>query len=89
MKVAIFSILKDLKVTGQPKKLNHNINTKGKESDAYITPDGKTLYFLPATTLKMVTLIFMFLQREEGGDWGKAKSLGNTININTTRIALI
>ena len=28
-----------------PKKLNSNINSKAFESDAYITPDGKTMYF--------------------------------------------
>ncbi|GAB2968166.1 hypothetical protein GCM10027048_43750 [Hymenobacter coalescens] len=63
-----------------PKKLNGNINSKAFESDAFITPDGLTIYFSTSKFSEDNTLDIYFATRQPGGDWGPAKSLGNQIN---------
>ncbi len=63
-----------------PKKLNSNINSKNFESDAYITPDGKTLYFSTGKYSEDGTLDLYYSNRGADGDWGPAKSLGGAIN---------
>lgn len=65
---------------GAPTKLNSNINSKAYEGDAYITPDGLTLYFSTAKYSEDGNLDLYYSTRTAGGDWGPAKSLGNTIN---------
>jgi len=65
---------------GAPTKLNSNINSKAYEGDAYITPDGLTLYFSTAKYSEDGNLDLYYSTRTTGGDWGPAKSLGNTIN---------
>jgi outer membrane protein OmpA-like peptidoglycan-associated protein len=64
----------------QPKKLNDNINSKAFESDAYITPDGLTIYFSTGKYSEDGTLDIYYATRQSGGDWGPAKSVGNAIN---------
>lgn len=64
----------------QPKKLNGNINSKGFESDAFITPDGLTIYFSTSKYSEDNTLDIYYATRQPGGDWGPAKSVGNQIN---------
>lgn len=63
-----------------PKKLNGNINSKAFESDAFITPDGLTIYFSTSKFSEDNTLDIYFATRQPGGDWGPAKSIGNQIN---------
>ena len=63
-----------------PRKLNSNINSKQYEGDAYITPDGLTLYFSTGKYSEDGTLDLYYATRQPGGDWGTAKSLGNAIN---------
>ncbi|MBK0402101.1 PD40 domain-containing protein [Adhaeribacter sp. BT258] len=63
-----------------PKKLNNNINTKAFESDAFITPDGRTMYFSTSHYSENGDLDIYVSQRAEGGDWGKPTSIGTTIN---------
>ncbi len=63
-----------------PKKLNGNINSKAYEGDAYITPDGLTIYFSTAKYSEEGTLDIYYSTRQPGGDWGPAKSIGNAIN---------
>ena len=65
---------------GAPTKLNSNINSKAYEGDAYITPDGLTLYFSTARYSEDGNLDLYYSTRTSGGDWGPAKSLGSTIN---------
>ena len=65
---------------GSPTKLNSNINSKYYEGDAYITPDGLTLYFSTARYSEDGSLDLYYSTRTAGGDWGPAKSLGSTIN---------
>jgi outer membrane protein OmpA-like peptidoglycan-associated protein/tetratricopeptide (TPR) repeat protein len=65
---------------GAPTKLNSNINSKSYEGDAYITPDGLTLYFSTAKYSEDGNLDLYYSTRTAGGDWGAAKSLGSGIN---------
>jgi outer membrane protein OmpA-like peptidoglycan-associated protein len=65
---------------GAPTKLNSNINSKSYEGDAYITPDGLTLYFSTAKYSEDGNLDLYYSTRTSGGDWGAAKSLGSGIN---------
>ena len=65
---------------GAPVKQNSNINSKAYEGDAYITPDGLTLYFSTAKYSEDGNLDLYYSTRTAGGDWGPARSLGNTIN---------
>ncbi|GAA4387526.1 hypothetical protein GCM10023186_33280 [Hymenobacter koreensis] len=64
----------------EPKKLNGNINSKQFESDAYITPDGLTIYFSTGKYSEDGRLDIYYASRQAGGDWGPAKSIGNAIN---------
>ncbi|UOQ99828.1 OmpA family protein [Hymenobacter sp. 5317J-9] len=63
-----------------PKPLDSNINSKSYEGDAYITPDGKTIYFATGRYSEDGTLDLYYSTRAEGGDFGPAKSLGANIN---------
>ncbi|MFD2717390.1 OmpA family protein [Hymenobacter monticola] len=63
-----------------PKALNGNINSKSFESDAFITPDGKTIYFSTGKYSEDGTLDLYYSTRSDGGDFGPAKSLGANIN---------
>ncbi|UYZ64345.1 OmpA family protein [Hymenobacter weizhouensis] len=63
-----------------PKKLNGNINSKAFESDAFITPDGLTIYFSTGKYSEDGTLDIYSATRQPGGDWGPAKSIGGAIN---------
>lgn len=65
---------------GQPTKLNSNVNSKAREGDAYITPDGLTLYFSTGKYSEDNNLDLYYSTRTAGGDWGTAKSLGGAIN---------
>ncbi|SNR31992.1 OmpA family protein [Hymenobacter mucosus] len=63
-----------------PKKLNGNVNSKAFESDAYITPDGRTIYFSTGKYSEDGSLDIYYATRQEGGDWGSPKSVGSVIN---------
>ena len=63
-----------------PKPLDANINSKSYEGDAYITPDGLTLYFATGKYSEDGTLDLYYSTRAAGGDFGPAKSLGSNIN---------
>ncbi len=63
-----------------PAKITGPINTKDYESDAFITPDGNTLYFatthLSAKGDKDLYVSFKTPQ----GNWSKPQNLGKTLN---------
>ncbi|WP_277227389.1 OmpA family protein [Hymenobacter sp. YC55] len=63
-----------------PKKLNQNVNSKAFESDAFITPDGLTIYFSTGKYSEDGSLDIYYSTRQAGGDWGPAKSMGTAIN---------
>ncbi|WP_181305733.1 OmpA family protein [Rufibacter sp. XAAS-G3-1] len=65
---------------GQPQKLGKNINSKGFESDAFITRDGSTLYFSTSQFSENGDLDIYYAQRQPNGDWGAPKNFGNNVN---------
>ncbi|CAA9234379.1 MAG: 18K peptidoglycan-associated outer membrane lipoprotein; Peptidoglycan-associated lipoprotein precursor; Outer membrane protein P6; OmpA/MotB precursor [uncultured Adhaeribacter sp.] len=65
---------------GQPKRLGSNINTRDYESDAYITPDGKTMYFATNHYSEDGDKEIYVSKRTPKGEWGKPRNMGRTIN---------
>ncbi|WP_266204322.1 OmpA family protein [Pontibacter kalidii] len=65
---------------GTPKSISDKVNTRDFESDAYITPDGTTLFFSTSHYSENGDLDLYMVQRDKGGNWGNPKSLGRTIN---------
>ena len=64
-----------------PKPLDGNINSKAFESDAFITPDGLTLYFSTGKYSEDGTLdLYTATRSAIGSDWGTPRSLGANIN---------
>ncbi|MFC6224314.1 OmpA family protein [Hymenobacter artigasi] len=64
-----------------PKSLDGNINSKAFESDAFITPDGLTIYFSTGKYSEDGTLdLYTSTRTSTGSDWGTARSLGANIN---------
>ncbi len=63
-----------------PKPLGDNINSKAYESDAFITPDGLTIFFSTGKYSEDGTLDLYTSTRTAGGDFGPARSLGANIN---------
>ncbi|MGV3586722.1 MAG: OmpA family protein [Adhaeribacter sp.] len=63
-----------------PKPLSNNINTRDYEGDAYITPDGKFLYYSTSHYSENGDKDIYVSEREANGDWGKPKSMGTLIN---------
>ena len=63
-----------------PKPLDANINSKSYEGDAFISPDGLTLYFATGKYSEDGTLDLYYSTRVAGGDFGPAKSLGGNVN---------
>ncbi|WP_216725986.1 OmpA family protein [Hymenobacter siberiensis] len=64
-----------------PKALDGNINSKAFESDAFITPDGLTIYFSTGKYSEDGTLdLYTSTRTSTGSDWGTARSLGANIN---------
>lgn len=65
---------------GAPKSISDKVNTRDFESDAYITPDGSTLFYSTSHFSENGDLDIYMLQRNKNGSWGNPKSLGRTIN---------
>jgi outer membrane protein OmpA-like peptidoglycan-associated protein len=64
-----------------PKPLGANINSKSYEGDAYITPNGLTLYFATGKYSEDGTLdIYVATRPTIDADFGAPKSLGGNIN---------
>ncbi|ALW87357.1 hypothetical protein AUC43_13285 [Hymenobacter sedentarius] len=64
-----------------PKPLGSNINSKSYEGDAYITPDGLTLYFSTGRYSEDGTLdLYVSTRASMTDEFGPAKSLGSAIN---------
>ncbi|MDH4297143.1 MAG: OmpA family protein [Cyclobacteriaceae bacterium] len=65
----------------KPIPLNENINTPFFwETSAFLTSDGKKLFFSSNRPGGMGNLDIYVSEMEETGDWGKAENLGPTIN---------
>jgi len=65
---------------GTPRSISEKVNTPDFESDAYITPDGKTLFFSTSHYSENGDLDLYMIQQNNNGNWGTPKSLGKTIN---------
>ena len=65
----------------KPVALNENINTPlFWETSAFLTSDGKKLYFASNKPGGLGNLDIYVSEMEETGDWGKAENLGPVIN---------
>jgi hypothetical protein len=62
------------------RKLNSNINTKYWESHAFISHDGKTLYFTSNRPGGSGELDIYQSKRTSGDNWGEPVNLGSTVN---------
>ncbi|MCC9135551.1 OmpA family protein [Pontibacter silvestris] len=65
---------------GTPKSISNRINSSDFESDAYITPDGQTIFFSTSHYSNRGDLDIYTAKRQSNGEWGKPESLGSTIN---------
>jgi tetratricopeptide (TPR) repeat protein len=65
---------------GRIQKLNDNVNTRYWESNAFETPDGKTLYFASNRPGGYGNLDLYMSYKHEGSDWGPAINLGPDVN---------
>lgn len=65
---------------GTPKSISDKVNSKYYESDAFITPDGKTLFFSTNQFTKGGNLDIYKVEKQANGEWGNPVSLGNVIN---------
>ena len=65
---------------GAPKSISDKVNTRDFESDAFITPDGKTLYYSTSHYSEDGDLDLYMIQRNQNGTWGNPRSLGRAIN---------
>jgi outer membrane protein OmpA-like peptidoglycan-associated protein/tetratricopeptide (TPR) repeat protein len=65
---------------GAPTSISNKVNTRGFESDAYITPDGRTLFYSTSNFSENGDLDIYMVQRNNNGTWGNPKSIGKTIN---------
>jgi outer membrane protein OmpA-like peptidoglycan-associated protein len=63
-----------------PKSMGSNINTRDYEGDAYITPDGKFLYYSTSHYSENGDKDIYVSERDANGEWGKPKSMGTLIN---------
>jgi outer membrane protein OmpA-like peptidoglycan-associated protein len=63
-----------------PMPLDANINSRDYEGDAYITPDGKLLYFSTSHYSEEGDKDIYVSKRNSNGSWGKARNLGVIIN---------
>ncbi|WP_347158320.1 OmpA family protein [Pontibacter chitinilyticus] len=66
---------------GAPKSIGSNINSQDFESDAYISPDGQTLFFSTSHYSENGDLdLYVAKRAANGNGWQTPKSLGTTIN---------
>lgn len=63
-----------------PKVLPHGINTKGRETTPYITPDGRYLFFSSNGHKNGMGEYDVYVVELKGDEWGEVKNLGPTIN---------
>ncbi len=64
----------------EPRKLGSNINSKGRETHASLSADGKYLYFTSNRKGGQGGYDIYVSKKNQDGSWGKAKNLGKTIN---------
>ncbi|MFD2513686.1 OmpA family protein [Pontibacter locisalis] len=65
---------------GAPKSISDKVNTRDFESDAFITPDGNTLYYSTTHYSKKGDLDIYVVKRNKDGSWEDPQSVGDMIN---------
>ena len=63
-----------------PEKLNSNINSKYWEPGAFLSADGRTLYFVSDRPGGYGGTDIYKSKKDKNGEWGKAVNLGPTVN---------
>ena len=76
----IYMVQKDGKSWGEAAPLPMTINTTGRETTPYITPDGKYLFFSSDGHLGMGGLDVYVAEYKGDGNWGGPVNLGPTVN---------
>jgi hypothetical protein len=64
----------------KPEKFGPSINTKDMETEAYIMPDGKTMYFVSNKLGGIGKADIYLVKKDVDGNWGVPENLGNVIN---------
>lgn len=77
----IYVVQRDGKAWGEAVPLPESINTAGRETTPFITPDGRYLFFSSDGLLGMGGLDIYVVENKGGGEWGTPINLG--IGINT------
>ena len=75
----IYVVRKNGKNWGEAKALPMTVNTKGRETTPYITPDGRFLFYSSDGMLGMGGLD-VYVVEYKGGSWGTPINLGSGIN---------
>ncbi len=63
-----------------PVKISAPINTNDYESDAFVTPDGNTMYFATTHLSKKGDKDLYVVHKTTAGNWGKPQNLGKNLN---------
>ncbi|HBH23306.1 MAG TPA: hypothetical protein DDY13_07770 [Cytophagales bacterium] len=63
-----------------PAPLNNNINSSFSENSVSLSPDGNTLFFSSDRPNSVGQLDIFYSQRNSKGEWGVARSVGESIN---------
>ncbi|WP_299249237.1 OmpA family protein [uncultured Cytophaga sp.] len=77
----IYTSTKENGTWSTPQSLEE-INTVDFEADAFITPDGKTLYYATNHFKKNGDLDIYYLTKNDDGTWSKPTALSSVINTN-------
>ncbi|HSZ71882.1 MAG TPA: OmpA family protein [Cytophagaceae bacterium] len=75
----IFISQKEGEIWGDPKPFNE-INSGDFESDAFVSPDGKTVYFATNHYKKFGDMDIYYITKNEDGSWSKHKEMEGEIN---------
>ncbi|MCH2218506.1 MAG: hypothetical protein MK076_10640, partial [Flavobacteriales bacterium] len=82
----IYVVHREGKEWGDAKPLPESINSEGRETTPFITPDGRYLFFSSDGHLGMGGLDIYVVENKGGGEWGTPVNLGigvNTVNNDT------
>lgn len=66
----------------KPEKLGNTINTKDMETEAYLMPDGNTMYFVSTKPGGKGKADIYFVKKDPEGNWGQPENVGDVINTN-------
>lgn len=78
----IYRVQKEGSTWGKAQPLPDFINTKGRETTPYITPDGKYLFF-SSDGLPGMGGLDIYVSELKGGVFGQPKNLGSLVNSYT------